>query len=115
MKKIHKKIVLSIAFSILFCFQASKTLGQDNQVRIAFMGNSITYGAGLPSPLTQSYPAQLSGLLAEQFGDTCIIGNFGVSGRTMLKNGDFPLWDEPEFADAIIFRPHIVVIVLGTK
>ncbi len=88
---------------------------QDYGVRIAFIGNSITYGAGLQNPAIQSYPAQVGDLLKEVFGDTCVIGNFGISSRTMLKNGDFPIWIEPEFDQALAFRPNIVVIALGTN
>jgi acyl-CoA thioesterase-1 len=88
---------------------------QDYGVRIAFVGNSITYGAGLSNPATQSFPAQVGDLLEAEFGDTCVIGNFGVSSRTMLKHGDYPIWVEPEFDRALAFKPNIVVIALGTN
>jgi len=87
----------------------------DSLVRIAFVGNSITYGYGLDHPRTESYPMQVGAILKEKYGDTCVIGNFGNSGRTMLKKGDLPLWVEKEYANAITFRPHIVVILLGTN
>ena len=101
--------------TIIFLLPAVFLHAQDYGVRIAFIGNSITYGAGLQNPATQSYPAQLGGVLKEEYGDTCVIGDFGVSSRTMLKNGDYPIWNDPEFDQALAFRPNIVVIALGIK
>ncbi|MBN1185531.1 MAG: T9SS type A sorting domain-containing protein [Bacteroidales bacterium] len=89
--------------------------GQDHHVRIAFMGNSITIGTGLANPSLQCYPSQLGSLLSEIYGDTCIIGNFAVSGRTMLKHGDYPLWNEVQFQRALDFAPNICFILLGTN
>ena len=41
--------------------------------------------------------------------------NFGVSGATMLKNGDYSYWERPAFKQATDFNPHVVVIKLGTN
>ncbi len=103
--------VLLITFA-LFDF-ASYT--QDYHVRIACTGNSITQGVGLSDPSTQSYPAQLAAKLQEVYGDTCIVQNFGVSGRTMLKDGDFPIWNEALFRNSLNFAPDICFILLGTN
>ena len=88
---------------------------QDYHVRIAFIGNSITIGDGLANPSTECYPAQLRLLLQEKYGDTCVIRNFAVSGRTMLKNGDYPFWINPEFMKCWYFAPEILFICMGTN
>jgi len=88
---------------------------QDHHVRIAFMGNSITIGAGLSNPTVDAYPGQVSTMLSEIYGDTCVIGNFAVSGRTLLKNGDVPIWNEKQYNDSWNFAPDIVFILLGTN
>ncbi len=101
-----------ILFAVIFCtFLVSETSGQQPITKIAFIGNSITAGSGLANPTTQAYPAQLGNLLTSDWQ----IGNFGVSGRTMLKKGDFPIWKETKFTDALNFEPNIVVIMLGTN
>ena len=41
--------------------------------------------------------------------------NFGVSGRTLLKKGDFPYWNEPQFQEVKDFSPDVVLIKLGTN
>ncbi len=56
------------------------------KTKIACVGDSITFGSGIPNREKLSYPAQLSALL----GDDYEVRNFGVSGATMLENGDKP-------------------------
>ncbi|MDC0277081.1 GDSL-type esterase/lipase family protein, partial [bacterium] len=43
------------------------------------------------------------------------VRNFGVSGATLLKDGDFSYWKTPAFKAATGFDPHVVVIKLGTN
>jgi lysophospholipase L1-like esterase len=62
-------------------------------VRVACIGDSITEGAGTENG--KSYPAQLQNLL----GPSWQIGNFGLSGRTLLKKGDFPYWNEKKYQE----------------
>jgi lysophospholipase L1-like esterase len=78
-------------------------------IKVACVGDSITQGSGAQKG--KSYPAQLQALL----GDGYQVGNFGVSGRTLLKKGDFPYWKEKKYQDALAMEPAIVVIMLGTN
>jgi lysophospholipase L1-like esterase len=78
-------------------------------VRVACIGDSIT--AGIGAEPGKSYPSQLQAIL----GDKWLVKNFGVSGRTLLKKGDFPYWKEQAFKDAQNFNPAVVVIMLGTN
>ena len=78
-------------------------------VKIACVGDSITQGSGAGPGM--SYPAQLQELL----GDRWEVGNFGVSGRTLLKKGDFPYWKEKKYQEALKFLPDVVIIMLGTN
>ncbi len=80
-------------------------------IRVACVGDSITYGAGVKSRTRDCYPAQLGRMLGEKWQ----VRNFGVSGATMLKNGDKPYWDQQALAEAKAFNPHVVVIKLGTN
>ena len=80
-------------------------------VRIACVGDSITEGSGLANPAVESYPARLQRLL----GTNSIVRNYGVSGRTLLKQGDFPYWNESFFKQSHDWYPDIVIIQLGTN
>ena len=52
--------ILSLAIALLAVVGATAA---KRSVRVACIGNSITYGMTLPDPATQSYPAQLQTLL----------------------------------------------------
>jgi acyl-CoA thioesterase I len=80
-------------------------------VKIACVGNSITYGSGIENREKMSYPAQLQSWLGSKY----IVRNFGVSGSTMIRKGDRPYWGEPEYQAAMEFNPDIVIIKLGTN
>lgn len=83
--------------------------GDDDPVRVACVGDSITQGVG--ADRGRSYPDQLQDLL----GAGWKVGNFGVSARTLLRKGDFPYWNEEAFTKARGFEPEVVIIMLGTN
>lgn len=100
------KNVLLIVVAILFVTAAS---AQENRIKVACIGNSITYGYGLPDRTTQSYPAQLQKMLGESYQ----VENFGKSGATLLNKGHRPYMQQDEYRRAIDFGGDIVVIHLG--
>lgn len=78
-------------------------------VKISCIGDSITQGSGADPG--KSYPSQLQ----EMLGDQWKVSNFGVSGRTLLKKGDFPYWNEEKYQHALKSEPDVVIIMLGTN
>lgn len=108
--------IIKLTWVIIFLFGAfCNGFSQEYRVRFAMIGNSITYGATLDNPSEECYSAQLSNMLAEVYGDTCEIMNYGVSARTMMRNAEKPIWIEPEFDAAIKYVPHVCLIMLGTN
>src|SRR5687767_13185756 len=90
-----KKFVSVLLFMlIVVCVHA--------QIKVACIGNSITAGG---------YPT----LLQEQLGASWEVRNFGVSGSTLLRNGDHPYNKTQTFAAAKAFNPDVVIIKLGTN
>jgi len=83
----------------------------EKAVRVACVGDSITFGAGLADAPHDAYPAVLGRLLRAGWD----VRNFGVSGATLLKKGDKPYFKQQACADALAFAPDIVVIMLGTN
>ncbi len=81
------------------------------QVRVACIGNSITYGSGIKDRVHDTYPAQLQVLL----GDGYEVRNFGVSGCTAQRDGDKPWTTMKEYGEAKAFLPQVAVIKLGTN
>ena len=41
--------------------------------------------------------------------------NLGLSGRTMMKTGDSPYWNEQAYQDALNSEADIIVMMLGTN
>jgi lysophospholipase L1-like esterase len=84
-------------------------LGAAEPIKVACVGDSITQGLGAAPG--KSYPSQLQELLGAGYK----VGNFGVSGRTLLSKGDKPYVKEKAYQGALEMNPDIVIIMLGTN
>lgn len=94
---------------LIVCIALCLVLPARAVTRITCIGASITYGATLPDPATQSFPAQLGALLGKDYQ----VSNFGVSGATLLSKGNFPYVSTPAYQQALKSNPDIVFIDLG--
>jgi lysophospholipase L1-like esterase len=101
---------LLISFCILSCLPLFADTTQKT-IRVACVGDSITYGAGIQNRESNSYPAQLSRMLSASYD----VRNFGVNGATMLEKSDLPYLHRSEYTNALDFAPDILVIMLGTN
>ncbi len=79
------------------------------KIKVACVGDSITAGSGAPAG--SSYPAQLGRALGDGFD----VRNFGMSGSTLLRNGDKPYDHQPQHAAMLAMKADIYVIKLGTN
>ena len=83
-------------------------------LRVACVGNSVTYGYGLKNRDRDAYPVRLQEMLDSKYGSGRFeVGNFGHSGATLLYKGHRPYVNLPEFHQALDFKPDWVVIHLG--
>ena len=105
MKK--RNILLICLCLISLCVAAQ----EKKPVKIACVGNSITYGWGIKNRFQNSYPGMLSQFMGKEYD----VRNFGISGRVLLNKGDRPYMHEPLFFDLLKFEPDIVTIKLGTN
>jgi len=107
----------SRALLFVLLLLAPPALAQDDAtqdarpIRVACVGDSITYGAGLPERERWCYPA----LLQDMLGDGYDVRNYGVNGATLLTAGDKPFVEQQAYRDAQAFEPDVVVIMLGTN
>lgn len=115
---LHKEALLSLsllsaACLLLFsCENLPHTASRPPEtIRVACVGDSITYGAGIEGRWMNNYPSQLGALLGKGWE----VRNFGVNSASVLKRGFLPYWRTQEFGAAHEFLPHIVVIKLGTN
>lgn len=82
-----------------------------SQIKVACIGNSITYGSGIQDREVNSYPAQLQKMMEQEWE----VKNYGVSGATLLKHGDKPYWKQKAYEEAKAYNPDVVIIKLGTN
>lgn len=101
------KHMFSQVLIFLLILLAAMGAAQDRTIRVACIGNSITIGSGGAT----AWPQQLGQRLGSHYN----VRNFGVSGTTLLRHGDFPYWNESAFLQAQDFDPHIIIITLGTN
>lgn len=90
------------------CFSLPN-FGQNKILKVACVGNSVTYGYGLKYREQDSYPSQLQ----KQLGSNYRVMNFGHNGATLLKAGHNAYDKTPEFTAALTFSPDIAIIHLG--
>lgn len=90
-----------------------------SKLRIAFLGDSITYGYKTSDPETMSYPAQLNEMLENRYA----IGNFGKNAAYVLDAEDkFNVKKDAkdrsyryteEYLKSKEYNPDVVIIMLG--
>jgi lysophospholipase L1-like esterase len=105
---LRRTILRAAALSLVLLPLAARAA---EPVRVACVGDSITFGAGIKNRKENNYPKVLGTLL----GDGYEVRNFGVSGATLLRKGDKPWWKLPAYKQATAFAPNHVVIKLGTN
>lgn len=83
----------------------------EDKIRVACIGDSITYGAGVKDRQKDAYPA----LLQEMLGDRYQVLNYGLPGKTLQREGSDPFTKNPHYQMSSDARPAVVVIMLGTN
>ncbi len=102
----------SILALVLFLWVSFPNLASEagaDRIKVACIGNSVTFGYGFSDPTKDSYPSQLSNMLGEQYD----VRNFGRSGATLLKKGHNPYIKTDEYRQALDFKPDVIIIDLG--
>lgn len=99
-------IFLSLAFLTLLTPSCKKEI-----IRIACVGDSITEGDGLKDRANEAYPA----ILSQELNDQYKVINFGQSGATLLKNGDWPYWEKIAYKNVLAVEPDVIIILLGAN
>ena len=119
--KILLVVVAIIAFSVLVTFVLlynnglsglhKHTDAQEEQIKVACVGDSITYGHGISGWENNNYPAKLQEILGEKYH----VQNFGHSGRTLSPDGDQPYTESEQYRLSLEYNPDIIVLMLGSN
>ncbi len=84
---------------------------EEGQIRIACVGDSITYGHGISGWKDNQYPAVLQQIL----GDDYNVANFGSSGACVNPQGDQPYIGRAVYQESLDYKADILVFMLGTN
>lgn len=84
---------------------------QEGQIKVALVGDSVTYGHSIKNWPKNNYPALLSDLL----GDGYCVKSYGVSGSTVQPDGDQPYDATKAYQWSHEFEADILVFMLGSN
>lgn len=101
--------VLILRYVSVFVLCLCQFFSFSQTVKVACIGNSVTFGLTHKDPSKTSYPSQLQ----NQLGPRYEVKNFGVSGATLLKNGHHPYYKTAAFTDLLSYKPDVAIIHLG--
>lgn len=88
-----------------------RTSAPGTKVRIACVGDSITYGCFVSGQPWNSYPARLGRLLGSDY----YVANFGCTNRTAISAADHPYTKERLYRKSLDYGPDMVLLMLGTN
>ncbi len=80
-------------------------------IKVATVGDSLTYGYGLDNRELEAYPS----ILAEKLGSHYQVLNFGLSGRSLQSTSDYPYLKEKNARLSLESEPDIVIIMMGSN
>lgn len=109
MKRLHLKVFI---FTIIFLsFSCITNNTNEPMIKIACVGDSITYGWGIKDRKQYNFPGQLETILGNNYD----VENFGIIGATLLKKGVNSYNTERRIDKIRKYNPDIIIIQLGTN
>ncbi len=84
-------------------------------IRVACIGDSLTWGFALADPWRESYPAVLQVMLREKAGEGYEVRNFGCNGASVRADSYAGYVDTSAFRSSLVWEPDIVLLMLGSN
>ena len=109
-------LIAAIALFVLYYFGFMESYhpmkeAENGQIKVACVGDSITYGCTVQNRNKNNYPA----VLGKMLGDNYCVNNFGYTNRTAIQDADYPYIKEKLYQQSLDFKPDIVIIMLGSN
>ena len=83
----------------------------EDQIKVALVGDSVTYGHSIKNWPKNNYPA----ILSKTLGDKYCVHSYGVSGSTVQPDGDQPYNITKAYTWSHEFEADILVFMLGSN
>ena len=90
---------------------SNTTKASEGQIKVACVGDSITYGHGVKNWPKNNYPVLLQKLLGDQYH----VNSYGVSGRAVQDNSDQPYRALPHYQESVAYEADIIVFMMGSN
>ncbi len=90
---------------------SNTTDASEGQIKVACVGDSITYGHGIKNWPKNNYPVLLQKLLGDQYH----VNSYGVSGRAVQDNSDQPYRALPHYQESVAYEADIIVFMMGSN
>lgn len=90
---------------------ANTSDAREGQIKIACVGDSVTYGHGTSSWPNNTYPALLQNMLGESYH----VNNYGVSSFAVQSCADRPYTTLKHYQESLAYNGNIVVFMMGTN
>lgn len=84
---------------------------KEGQIKVALVGDSVTYGHSIKNWPKNNYPV----LLSDALGDAYCVKSYGVSGSTVQPDGDQPYNITKAYTWSHEFEAYILVFMLGSN
>lgn len=84
---------------------------KEGQIKVALVGDSVTYGHSIKNWPVNNYPV----LLSESLGEKYCVKSYGVSGSTVQPDGDQPYNITKAYTWSHEFEADIIVLMLGSN
>ena len=112
MNRVFQNLILCL---VLFAYSKNSFAESTNKaIKIACIGDSITFGYLVKNREENSYPA----LLQKELGEAFEVLNFGVPSKTVLRsNGKSiqPYVSTPTYKKALEIKADIILVMLGAN
>lgn len=83
----------------------------EDQIKIACVGDSITYGYGIQDWLENNYPTLLQNALGESYH----VQNFGVSRSCVQDDSNYPYTIQDDYTQSLAYDADVLVFMMGTN
>lgn len=108
-------VVLGAGFGFLYANGLSgmshTSAAKEGQIKVACVGDSITYGHGITGWPNNNYPSKLQ----EELGEDYHVNNYGVSGYCVQDDADKPYTSLSHYQDSLVYDADIVIFMMGSN